>query len=216
MEHSQQLFDNTDEVQPFDMFKYQKTAPEYHIPFNECVLDDDYFSDDDDYEDDMYFYREAYRMKRFFTFQQSEKYRPRTQKEYYYGKMEFYIDNAFNSIFSSFLYNIFPENAEYFISKQQRSQTRCLEQTILIKDLITELIEDNIDFQLFSIKIIQLIKTKIFKTFSNLTHTKFETDEITGTIVDSKVVVCQMTTNIITQIDVIINVYLLSHPIPTL
>jgi len=210
--------DKTDDVKPFDMFKYQKSVQEHNIPFNECVFDDndDLSDDDSDLEDDMFWYREAYRMKRFITFQQSEKYRPRTQKEMYYGRIEYFIDRAFNSIYSSFLYEIFPENAEYFISKQQRSQSRCLEKSILIKDMISDLIEENIDFQTFSLKLSEMIKSKIFKTFPNLTHTKYETDDITGTIIDSKVIVCQITSTIITQIDILINVYLLSNPIPTL
>jgi len=218
MEQSQNSFDKTNDVKPFDMFKYQKTEPEYHIPFNECVFDDDTpdTDDDSDLEDDMYWYREAYRMKRFITFQQSEKYRPRTQKETYYGKIQYFMDRAFNSIYSSFLYQIFPDNAEHFISRQQRSQTRSLEHTISINDTITDLIEENIDFQSFSLKLSNMLKSKIFNTFPNLTHTKYETDKVTGTIVDSKVVVCQITTEIITQIDILINVYLLSNPIPTL
>lgn len=208
--------DKSNDVKPFDMFKYQKAETEYNIPFHKCVFDDSLSDDDCDLNDDMYWYREAYRMKRFFIYQQSERYRPRTQKENYYGRIEYYMDNAFNSIYSSFLYEIFPENAEYFISRQQRSQTRSLEQTIIIKDIINDLIEKNIDFQTFSSKLIELIKSKIFKTFPNLTHTKYETDEVTGIIIDSKVVVCQITTDIIKKIDILINVYLLSHPIPTL
>lgn len=218
MERSQYSLDKTDEVKPFDMFKYQKTNPEYHIPFDECVFDDETSDNDEDsdLEDDMFWHREAYRMKRFITFQQSEKYRPRTQKETYYGKIQYFMDRAFNSIYSSFLYQIFPENAEHFISRQQRSQTRSLEHTILIKDIIRDLIDENIDFQTFSVKLSDLLKSKIFNTFPNLTHTKYETDEVTGTIVDSKVVVCQITTEIITQIDILINIFLLSNPIPTL
>jgi len=133
-------------------------------------------------------------------------------EQFYFDRVEYHIDSSVKTLISRILWNFYPDKAGHFDSKFQRNQTKSLEDTQHLLNLIVCLIED---YDTNANEVVKIIRSKVSKKLGQLVGYTYETDFETGKIVENKVITCPITTEIYSQIDIMMNLYFHHNPTPT-
>lgn len=203
-QHTQQQSTDTS-VTSFDMFKYQKLPRQYKSIVKDYT---NYFGPSSADVNELY--RDTYNLisefSCHFTTSKPSKY------DTYMKIVCEYSENTYNKLFASIVYRLWPDHASSLDGWNMRTYVRSLEECSVISDHVGKLFGNTFTYNQFVIEIQRFIRNKLLKRICHANEFRFM---ITNTdFSDMNRQHQPLSSENLFDIDVIINTYFVTNPVP--